>query len=331
MTTSKGRPKRSAIKSRRTKNPRSSYDKSFEMTSFVLLLLLLSPTPIHAASSRTKIHHVSPIPSRISFHPRRRGDVASSSSSSSTTTPSAPSSASTSLAVRRRGGTNSRTPRACETNYAVRTLGPRRTMNSSTEGEDAYETRGMEYRTTEADDGRESHTTEPTLEELRAALGPIGLMTSNAIELIVVTIGSYVSGALLGYVMGGIMGVPSTIFGREMSGGGGILRRLSALHARAIVSCRSWATLGASFTGFNNFVRLCRGGGDDDGWNAIWGSALTGAFLNRAGGPEAMIRGGATYAGFTYVLERFFKSPSNAPHSSNLVYTDLPIDNDEAF
>ena len=173
---------------------------------------------------------------------------------------------------------------------------------------------------------------QPTLEELRAALGPAGLFAAGAMELAVVTFGSYVSGAFLGYVGGGIMGIPSTLFGGGASGGA--MRRLSALHAKAAASCASWAALSASFSGFNNLVRLCRGGEDDGNWNAVIGSAMTGAFLNRAGGPEAMLRGAATYAGFTYVLDRFFKSPSstsggNSRRSSELAYTDVPVDEDD--
>ena len=170
----------------------------------------------------------------------------------------------------------------------------------------------------------ESQTPPPSLEELRAALGPIGLLVSNGIELTVVTLGSYISGACLGYVGGGVMNFPSTIFGKEMTGSA--LRRLVALHSKAITSCKCWASLSASFTGFNTFVRLCRG--DDraeDGWNAVWGSALTGAFLNRGDGIEAMVRGGATYAGFTLILDRLFKT---TPSSTT---ADFSIDDEPLF
>ena len=171
----------------------------------------------------------------------------------------------------------------------------------------------------------ESQTPPPSLDELRAALGPIGLLVSNGIELTVVTLGSYISGACLGYVGGGVMNFPSTIFGKDIVTGSA-LRRLAALHVKAITSCKSWASLSASFTGFNTFVRLCRG--DDrveDGWNAVWGSALTGAFLNRGGGIEAMVRGGATYAGFTLILDRLFKT---TPSSTN---ADYSIDDEPLF
>jgi len=39
-----------------------------------------------------------------------------------------------------------------------------------------------------------------------------------------------------------------------------------------------------------------------------------------------MIQGGATYAGFTYVLERFFSSPSTKQQNhKELAYTDVPL------
>ncbi len=170
------------------------------------------------------------------------------------------------------------------------------------------------------------------MEELRAQLSPLSLLISNTIELTVVTLGSFLSGGLLGYLGGGIMGIPSTLLGKDM---GNFLSRLGALHARAIVSSKSWAVLSASFTGFNNFVRLCRGEEDNasnDNWNAVLGSAMTGAFLNRKGGMQAMIQGGATYAAFTYFLDKFFgssprqSSSQQRQQSSELMFTDFEID-----
>eukprot|EP00584_Thalassiosira_punctigera_P000814 CAMPEP_0172533708 /NCGR_PEP_ID=MMETSP1067-20121228/6314_1 /TAXON_ID=265564 ORGANISM="Thalassiosira punctigera, Strain Tpunct2005C2" /NCGR_SAMPLE_ID=MMETSP1067 /ASSEMBLY_ACC=CAM_ASM_000444 /LENGTH=259 /DNA_ID=CAMNT_0013318381 /DNA_START=80 /DNA_END=859 /DNA_ORIENTATION=+ len=152
-----------------------------------------------------------------------------------------------------------------------------------------------------------------TVEEARAQLGPVGFLVANSLELAVVTIGSYVSGGALGYVGGTVMGIPSTLFGREM---GGVVQRLSALNSKAFASCKSWAALSAAFSGFHNFVIMCRGGAED-GWNAVIGSALTGAFLNRAGGLQAMIQGGATYAGFTYVLDKLFASPSSRQYETS--------------
>lgn len=167
---------------------------------------------------------------------------------------------------------------------------------------------------------------EPSLEELRTQLGPIGLLVSSGIELSVITLQSYISGGILGYIGGSVMNIPSTIFGKEM---GSVASRFGILHTKAVTSFKSWATLSAAFSGFNNFVRLSRGGREEDGWNAILGSGLAGAFLNRSGGPQAMIQGGATYAGFTYVMEKFFSSPSTKQRThKELAYTDVPLNED---
>ena len=118
------------------------------------------------------------------------------------------------------------------------------------------------------------------------------------------------------------MGVPSTLLGKEM---GSFTQRLSALHTKAFGACKSWATLSAAFTGFNILVRMIRGDRNDN-WNAIWGSALTGAYLNKAGGAQAMLQGGATYAMFTYVLDKFFAPSRPQQQSQELMYTDVPIE-----
>ena len=120
---------------------------------------------------------------------------------------------------------------------------------------------------------------EPSLEELRAQLGPIAMLISNTIELTVITIGSYISGGLLGYFGGSILNIPSTMFDKTTKG---ITSKFGALHAKAWGTCKQWGMLSAAFSGFNNFVRMVRGD-QEDGWNAVLGSALTGAFLNRSG------------------------------------------------
>lgn len=164
---------------------------------------------------------------------------------------------------------------------------------------------------------------EPSLEELRAQLGPIGLLVSNTIELTIVTMGSFISGGLLGYIGGGVMNIPSTIFGKSMGSFG---QRLAALNTKAFATCKTWGTLSAAFSGFNNFVRLCRGDIEDDGWNTVIGSGLTGAFLSRNGGPQAMLQGAATYAGFTYFLDKMTRSSPQQQGAAELVYEDVPID-----
>ncbi|KAL7474547.1 hypothetical protein ACHAW6_000518 [Cyclotella cf. meneghiniana] len=166
---------------------------------------------------------------------------------------------------------------------------------------------------------------QPTLDELRAQLGPVALLLSNTIELTVITLGSLISGGLLGYLGGGILNIPSALFDKTADG---ILSRMSLLHAKAWGTCKQWGMLSASFSGFHNFVRMVRGD-VEDGWNAVWGSALTGAFLNRGGGAQAMLQGAATYAGFTYFLDKFFASPSSQQRQqqgAELMYTDIPLE-----
>ncbi|KAL7449444.1 hypothetical protein ACHAWC_001503 [Mediolabrus comicus] len=162
----------------------------------------------------------------------------------------------------------------------------------------------------------------PSLEELRAQLGPIGLLVSNTIELTLVTLGSYISGGMLGYLGGSVMNIPSTLFGKSM---GSISQRLSALNSKAFTTMKTWGQLSAAFSGFNNFVRLCRGD-VDDGWNTVFGSALTGAFLSRGGGTQAMLQGALTYAGFTYFLDKMTRSPSSQTSQQTLMYNDVPVD-----
>jgi|EP00970_Alexandrium_tamarense_P008383 hypothetical protein len=44
------------------------------------------------------------------------------------------------------------------------------------------------------------------------------------------------------------------------------------------------------------------------------------------GGAQAMIQGAATYAAFTYFLDKFFASPSTQQtKSAELMYKDVPI------
>ena len=274
--------------------------------ALLLLLLILSSALLFTAAAESS----SPTTmTRLAFRPRQ-------TSSSSTST--------SSLHGRRRLSTNRSSP----TNY----LDEEKNDHSNIQCVSVFRRKRKAVQTIVPPPPKQLHgevsqtpPPPPSLDELRAALGPIGLLVSNGIELTVVTLGSYISGACLGYVGGGVMSIPSTIFGKEITGNA--LRRLVALHRKAMTSCKSWASLSASFTGFNTFVRLCRGDDrDDDGWNAVWGSALTGAFLNRGGGIEAMLRGGATYAGFTLILDRLFMTTT--PSSTN---ADYSIDDEPLF
>mmetsp|Transcript_16447 Transcript_16447/g.33095 ORF Transcript_16447/g.33095 Transcript_16447/m.33095 type:complete len:317 (+) Transcript_16447:136-1086(+) len=182
---------------------------------------------------------------------------------------------------------------------------------------------------------------EPTLEELRSQLGPIALFVSNTIELTVVTLGSYLSGGLLGYFGGGILNI-GVLFGQgsvvdpaNVGLFGKLSARLSQLNSKAFGNAKQWGKLSAAFSGFHNLVRMVRGGEVEDVWNAFWGSALTGAFLNKSGGAQAMLQGAATYACFTYFIDKFFGSPEKelkqrqALLSPELVYNDVSLGDGE--
>ena len=178
---------------------------------------------------------------------------------------------------------------------------------------------------TSSQEFREQRRDELSLDELRAQLGPIGLLVSNTIELTVTTLGSFISGGFMGYVLGGAMGVPSTLFGKDLGSFG---LRLSALNTKAVASAKSWGNLSAAFSGCNGFVRLCRGGDEEDRWTNILGSFLAGAVLNKNKGPQAMLNGGATYAGFTYFIDKMFSSPSTqrARQTQEMIFDDIPLD-----
>mmetsp|Transcript_25391 Transcript_25391/g.32307 ORF Transcript_25391/g.32307 Transcript_25391/m.32307 type:complete len:177 (+) Transcript_25391:23-553(+) len=172
---------------------------------------------------------------------------------------------------------------------------------------------------------------------MREQLGPIGRAIAGAVEVGVVTGGSYLSGGILGYLLGGVMGTPTLLkssssaasetvknsLGEEVKG------RLGTWHFKAATQAKSWAQLSAAFSGFHALTRNLRGGKEDK-WNSVFGSAATGAYLSRKAGPSAMLQGAVTYAGFTYVLDQLFGSGgSGASKDSNtdeFAFSDTPVE-----
>ena len=135
------------------------------------------------------------------------------------------------------------------------------------------------------------------LEEMRAQLGPVGLLVANAVEVGVTTASSYISGGLFGYFIGGAMGSPGLLRKSAEVGGSGpaqmksaapnagmkeIQRRIGDWNSKALIQGKSWGAMSASFSGFHALTRVCRGGVEDR-WNSIIGSAATGAYLSRQG------------------------------------------------
>lgn len=182
----------------------------------------------------------------------------------------------------------------------------------------------------------------PSVEEMRAQLGPIGLLVANAVEVGITTAGSYISGGLFGYLIGGTMAVPTLFRNSEMAkditlqqagqsnGFREIQRRIGSLNLKAASQAKSWAQLSAACSGFHALTRVCRGGKEDK-WNVIVGSAFTGAYLSRNGGPQAMLQGASTYAGLTYLLDMFFGGSGygEAPKSEWSDFQDQPLQTSE--
>lgn len=185
---------------------------------------------------------------------------------------------------------------------------------------------------------------EPSLAQMRAQLGPIGLLVANAVEVGVTTASSYISGGLFGYFIGGAMNAPG-VFRKSAAnvnpalglpppmksaapnaGMKEIQRRIGDWNSKALTQGKSWGALSASFSGFHALTRVCRGGVEDR-WNSVIGSAATGAYLSRQGGPQAMLQGASTYAGFTYVLDTMFgNGKPNTEREREFEFTDTPIE-----
>jgi hypothetical protein len=181
----------------------------------------------------------------------------------------------------------------------------------------------------------------PSLSELRSQLGPVGMLVANAVEVGVTTASSYVSGGLFGYFIGGAMGLPGLARKSVESGAGGVAsplksaapnagmkeiqRRIGDWNGKALAQGKSWGALSASFSGFHALARVCRGG-KEDRWNSILGSAATGAYLSRQGGPQAMLQGASSYAGFTYILDNLFAAPNKKGKDREFDFTDAPVE-----
>lgn len=196
------------------------------------------------------------------------------------------------------------------------------------------------------DDPFDDPTYQPSMEELRAQLGPIGRLVANSVEVGVTTAGSYMSGGLFGYLIGGATGVPSLFkkstesatqnFNSNVNAGGlsnlrEIQRRVGSWNSHAFARGKSWGEVSASFSGFHALTRAARGGVEDR-WNGIVGSAFAGAYLSRKGGPQAMLQGAYSYAGFTYILDVVFAKGAGKNGGGmddidgEFAFTDTPVD-----
>jgi len=169
----------------------------------------------------------------------------------------------------------------------------------------------------------------PSYQGMRAQLPPIVRLMLNSLEIGIITGGSYVSGGLFGYVVGGVMGTPNLFRNSQGFSKGSppnqpsvglptnigeippangfqeMKNRIGNWNSKALSKGNTWGQLSAAYSGFHALTKVCRGGVEDK-WNGIIGSALTGAYVSREGGPQAMFQGATTYAGFTYLIDTFF-------------------------
>ena len=117
-------------------------------------------------------------------------------------------------------------------------------------------------------------------------LGPIGKTIAGAVEVGIVSASSYLSGGILGYIIGGAMGSP-ILFRRlppssDVSGGfQEFALKFKLLNEKAFHSANDWGQLSAAFSGFHALCRVARGGKEDK-WNNIIGSGAAGAFRSRS-------------------------------------------------
>lgn len=212
----------------------------------------------------------------------------------------------------------------------------KKTSKQQIESSDSSTTRASSGQTVQEYDSDEGVV--PTLSEMRASLGPIGRSIASAVEVGVVTAGSYLSGAVMGYTLGGVMSVPSLfqqskeILPPPITLSKEIRHKVGTLHGKASTQAIQWATLSAAFSGFHALSRVVRG--TEDKWNGIFGSLATGAYLNRKGGARAMAQGGISYASVTYLLDIAFgvssgsgnKSGNTEDDSPEFQFTDAPLE-----
>lgn len=142
--------------------------------------------------------------------------------------------------------------------------------------------------------------------DMRNRLGPVGLLTANAVEVGLTTARSYASGGAMGYVFGGVMNMPALFQSSPLNSMGDTMvqGKFGTWNTKAFTQARQFAHMSAAFSGFHVLTKACRGGVEDK-WNGIVGGFCTGMYLNRNNGPVAILKGGGTYAGFNYIMHSF--------------------------
>jgi hypothetical protein len=118
-------------------------------------------------------------------------------------------------------------------------------------------------------------------------LGPFGKAVAGVTQIITSTAMEYVTGFLMGLVLGTVVGVPGfffrpiepgvpKMFMREFAG------RFARMNTRSVGWGKNWGGVSAAFGGLKVAVKVIRNGEEDE-WNTILSSAAAGALFARKG------------------------------------------------
>lgn len=154
-----------------------------------------------------------------------------------------------------------------------------------------------------------SSSSQPSVEELKAQLGPLGLLVATTVEVGITTAGSFLSGGLVGYLWGGVTSIPTFLKAPASPQRNKFLefqQKFSSWNGAACTQGKSWGKLSAAFSGFHVLTKCVRGG-KEDRWNSIVGSGMAGAYLHQGGGGwQGRLQSAVTYSSFTYVIDFVF-------------------------
>jgi hypothetical protein len=143
-------------------------------------------------------------------------------------------------------------------------------------------------------------------------LGPMGRVVAGTVEVAVSTLLEYLSGFVGGYVLGTVTGLPQLVLRTGW--------HWARLHDQSRTWAGQWGGVSAAFGGFRVVTKVVRGGTEDE-WNTVLSSMAAGAFLARADGWQAMVKGAVTYGGLMYVLSGNMFAKKEA-----FKYEDRPIE-----
>lgn len=143
------------------------------------------------------------------------------------------------------------------------------------------------------------------------------------VEVGLTTVGSLMSGGILGYIIG--VGMGAFQKGNWSSGFPGVIK---AMNTKGIQTGSSWGTITACFAGFGAAARVIRA--KDDKWNQVLGSCGAGAVMCRDKGPSGMLQGCVSYGVFSYFIDMLGGTPpsqqSSTPSGDDLDFVDVPIE-----